>query len=109
MIHACDLSTPTRSFETLKNWTYLLFDEFFVQGDSEKELSLPVSFLCDRETTLICKEQPGFGNFIVLPAWNLVATLLPPMDVCVDRIQENIQKWKTYEETEEDKRVYELK
>ena len=29
MIHACDLSTPTRRFDTLKNWTYLLFEEFF--------------------------------------------------------------------------------
>lgn len=29
MIHASDLSQPTRSFETLKNWTYLLFQEFF--------------------------------------------------------------------------------
>lgn len=29
MIHACDLSTPTRRFDTLKRWTYLLFEEFF--------------------------------------------------------------------------------
>ena len=28
-LHACDVSTPTRNFDTLKTWTYLLFDEFF--------------------------------------------------------------------------------
>lgn len=30
LIHCCDLSTPTRNFETLKKWTYLLFEEFFI-------------------------------------------------------------------------------
>ena len=30
LVHACDLSTPTRKFDTLKEWTYLLFDEFFI-------------------------------------------------------------------------------
>ena len=35
-IHACDFSTPTRKFDTCKEWTYLLFEEFFLQGDAEK-------------------------------------------------------------------------
>jgi len=29
LMHSCDLSTPTRKFDTLKKWTYLLFEEFF--------------------------------------------------------------------------------
>ena len=29
MIHAADLSQPTRRFETLRSWVYLLFEEFF--------------------------------------------------------------------------------
>ena len=109
MIHACDLSTPTRKFDTLKRWTYLLFDEFFGQGDKEKEHGLNASFLCDRATTIVAKEQPGFSNFIVLPVWKLVATLLPPMEACEMRVIENREAWKTYEETEEDKEVYNVK
>merc|ERR1712060_390576 len=64
LIHACDLSTPTRKFDTLRTWTYLLFEEFFKQGDIEKSIEKPVSFLCDRETVVVCREQPGFLNFI---------------------------------------------
>lgn len=29
-MHAADLSVPTRKFETVKTWTYLLFEEFFL-------------------------------------------------------------------------------
>lgn len=50
-MHAADVSTQTRTFDVAVEWTHLLFDEFFNQGDIEKEKGLPVSFLCDRETT----------------------------------------------------------
>jgi len=35
-MHACDISQQTRSFEICKEWTYLLFEEFFMQGDIER-------------------------------------------------------------------------
>jgi hypothetical protein len=35
-IHACDLSASTRAFPIVKEWIYLLFEEFFRQGDLEK-------------------------------------------------------------------------
>jgi hypothetical protein len=41
----------TRSFEVAKEWVYLLFDEFFMQGDIELAKELPISMLCDRKTT----------------------------------------------------------
>ena len=56
MIHACDLSVPTRKFETVRNWTYLLFEEFFAQGDSERTNNMAISFLCDRQTVKVAKE-----------------------------------------------------
>lgn len=52
-MHASDVSTQCRTFETAHKWTYLLFEEFFNQGDLEKHEKLPVSFLCDRSTTSI--------------------------------------------------------
>ena len=51
IVHSADVSTQTRTFKIAVNWTILLFEEFFNQGDIEKEKGLPVSFLCDRETT----------------------------------------------------------
>ena len=34
-IHSSDLSQGTRDWEIVHDWTYLLFDEFFMQGDLE--------------------------------------------------------------------------
>ena len=66
-LHLCDVSNAARDFHIAKNWTYLLMDEFFDQGDLERESNLPISFLCDRNTTVVHKTQPGFINFIPLP------------------------------------------
>lgn len=105
-MHSCDLSQLTRTFDTVKQWTYLLFEEFFMQGDIEKADGAPASFLCDRETVTIAKEQPGFANFIVLPTWSVLTTVVPGMDPAYCRAQENAVAWTTYQETEDDKKVY---
>ena len=70
---------------------------------------MPASFLCDREKTIVCKEQPGFCNFIVLPIWKLTATFLPAMEGSYCRAQDNVVNWEEYGETEEDKLVYKTK
>ena len=93
LIHASDLSTPTRKFETLKEWTYLLFEEFFIQGDVEKSNGMQASFLCDRTTTKVANEQPGFCNYIVIPIWNIVSTIMPQTEVAYLRAQENVVNW----------------
>jgi len=76
-LHSCDVSQQTRSFEVAREWTYLLFEEFFAQGDIEKEENLPVSFLCDRETTNVAASQPGFANFVVLPLFKALVEIIP--------------------------------
>ena len=96
----------------VKEWTYLLFEEFFVQGDNEKQQQLPISMLCDRETTNVAKSQPGFINFVVLPLYQIVGQILPVVsqkDGCIDTLKQNCERWQKYEETEEDKEIYKKK
>lgn len=52
-MHASDISAAARPFEIARAWVYLLFEEFFKEGDLEKDNDLPVTFLCDRETTFV--------------------------------------------------------
>ena len=80
MLHSCDFATFTRKFETLHDWTYLLFEEFFHQGDIEKDNGKEIAFLCDRATVNVAESQPGFVNFIVSPTWKVVATIMPNVD-----------------------------
>ena len=50
-MHSSDVSASCRSFYICHEWVYLLFEEFFLEGDVEKEMNLPVTYLCDRDTT----------------------------------------------------------
>ena len=54
----------------------LLIEEFFRQGDLERELGLDISPLCDRNSTVIPKSQIVFIEVIVEPSLAVCADLL---------------------------------
>ena len=106
IVHAADISTQTRPFDCAREWTYLLFDEFFHQGDVEKSKDLPVSFLCDRTTTQIPEAQPGFLNFILVPTFQVLSQAIPYCQEQYEGAKANIDNWKNHVETEEEKKTY---
>lgn len=53
-----------------------LLEEFFQQGDKERELGLPFSPLCDRNNTLVAESQIGFIEFIVEPSMQVCSDML---------------------------------
>ena len=106
LLHSCDFAPSTRKFETLHNWTYLLFEEFFNQGDVERHNGKEIAFLCDRATINVAQQQPGFMNFIVIPTWKVVATILPDIEEAYMRVEQNAVQWTTYQENDEDRKVY---
>lgn len=83
-----------------------MFEEFFNQGDLEKHQKLPVSFLCDRETTAIAQSQPGFVNFIVAPLFATLSEAMPKLKLMLNQAKENAAKWQSYQETDKDKEIY---
>ncbi|KAI8825843.1 uncharacterized protein EV422DRAFT_143444 [Fimicolochytrium jonesii] len=68
-----DLCNPTKIFPLSKKWTDAVMEEFYLQGDRERELGLPVSQFMDRNNTNVPKCQIGFIDFLVAPlfdSWN---------------------------------------
>lgn len=59
VLHCCDVAHPSKPWLLHRHWTDLLLEEFFQQGDNEKELGLPYSPLCDRNNTLVAESQIG--------------------------------------------------
>ena len=57
MVHCSDLSGPTRPLETYRRWVSLVMEEFFHQGDRERESGLDISPMCDRHNATIEKSQ----------------------------------------------------
>lgn len=83
-IHTCDVSQQARDFPIVKEWTYLLFEEFFQQGDLEKEQNLPISMLCDRTSTNVASSQSGFINFVTLPLFTALQNIMPGLSDCLN-------------------------
>ncbi|NXQ23584.1 PDE1B phosphodiesterase, partial [Alaudala cheleensis] len=98
LLHAADISHPTKHWAVHSRWTKALMEEFFrqvgpgkgaggpgghprgdttpvpcpCQGDKEAELGLPFSPLCDRTSTLVAQSQIGFIDFIVEPTFSVL-------------------------------------
>jgi len=91
-VHAADISNPSKPWDLCKEWSLRVVAEFFDQGDKERNLSLPVSHLCDRYTTNIAKSQLGFIDFVVAPLFGLLTQIMPKVDI--SGFETNKGKWK---------------
>ncbi len=59
-----DICNPCRQWDVSRQWSEMVCEEFFHQGDTERKLSLPVTPLCDRQKTTIAKIQSGMNHRI---------------------------------------------
>lgn len=57
IMHTADISNVCRPPVMAGMWTRAVYEEFFRQGDAEKEMGLEVTPLCDRETVAIAESQ----------------------------------------------------
>lgn len=96
LISFCDTCHSCKSFEITFNWTTRLMEEFWHQGDVEKELGIPVSFLCERKDAFIGKGQIGFIQGIIYPGARAVTSILPDLNYMLKNLEENVMKWQEY-------------
>ncbi|XP_041915591.1 cAMP-specific 3',5'-cyclic phosphodiesterase 4D-like isoform X8 [Alosa sapidissima] len=90
MVHCADLSNPTKPLALYRQWTERIMQEFFCQGDRERERSMEISPMCDKLTASVEKSQVGFIDYIVHPLWETWADLvLPDAQELLDTLQEN--------------------
>jgi cAMP-specific phosphodiesterase 4/calcium/calmodulin-dependent 3',5'-cyclic nucleotide phosphodiesterase len=78
-------------------WVERLEAEFFAQGDREKQLGLPVSFLMDREKPGASKSQIGFFDFVVLPLFTGLAQAAPAAADMLFTVNRNYKQWRDLE------------
>ncbi|KAF7995164.1 hypothetical protein HCN44_004636 [Aphidius gifuensis] len=90
LVHCADLSNPTKPLHLYRKWVGLLMEEFFLQGDREREQNMDISPMCDRHSATIEKSQVGFIDYIVHPLWETWADLVHPdaQDI-LDTLEEN--------------------
>ncbi|UYV68151.1 dnc [Cordylochernes scorpioides] len=98
IIHCADLSNPTKPLGYYQRWISAIMDEFFEQGDRERELGLEISPMCDRHNITIEKTQcrvdvapqVGFIDYIVHPLWETWGDLVhPDVQPILDALEDN--------------------
>ncbi|XP_029285594.1 cAMP-specific 3',5'-cyclic phosphodiesterase 4C-like [Cottoperca gobio] len=93
MVHCADLSNPTKTLALYRQWTERIMEEFFRQGDKERERGMEISAMCDKHTASVEKSQVGFIDYIVHPLWETWADLVhPDAQELLDTLEEN-REW----------------
>jgi len=93
IIHLADLAHNTRLFNISLKWVELLSEEFWLQGDLEKQHNLPVSFLCDRENTNVPQSQKGFITGFIIPTFEILTNIFPTLKFTLDNANKNYKQW----------------
>ncbi|KAM6957662.1 3',5'-cyclic-AMP phosphodiesterase 4C [Aplochiton taeniatus] len=90
MVHCADLSNPTKPLAVYRQWTERIMEEFFRQGDKERERGMEISPMCDKHTASVEKSQVGFIDYIVHPLWETWGDLVHPdaQDI-LDTLEDN--------------------
>ena len=97
ILHTADLAHNFKQFEISIKWIELLTNEFWIQGDKEKELGLPVSYLCDRNDINVPKSQIGFITNFIFP---IIKELVDSNQKCLffeKNANNNLNNWKNLE------------
>merc|ERR1712217_612399 len=107
LLHFADISNPMKPWNICQHWASLIFEEFFAQGDRERELKLQVQPLNDRHSVNIPSAQLGFIEFFVAPLTSVATKILPALEICELRMFENIDFWlEAWHETHPDRHEY---
>ncbi|CAE7594550.1 Pde1c [Symbiodinium pilosum] len=101
VLHAMDISNPAKVLDLSDKWSDLLRQEFFLQGDQERQLGLPISPLCDRDTVRFASSQVGFFTIIVQPTFALLAELQHRVkDRLLVHLRKNTEAWEARKKAE---------
>ena len=96
IVHSADISNPTKSFVVYYKWAELVVQEFYQQGDKEKELGLNCS--CDRNKVSLYKSQLGFIDYVEIPFYGLFVKVFPKLNFLVENLNNNRERIKLLEE-----------
>lgn len=92
-LHCADLNNPMKKWTQCQALAHLLLDEFFAQGDLEKEAGIPVQMLNDRERVDRPNSQIGFIEFVICPMAEKLVAILPGLGFLTHNLGMNTVHW----------------
>eukprot|EP00727_Mastigamoeba_balamuthi_P006936 m51a1_g2863 putative camp-specific 3 -cyclic phosphodiesterase 4d isoform x9 (816) ;mRNA; f:346072-348979 len=103
LLKVCDIGNVSKPLELSKRWVELCTEEFFQQGDKEREMGMQISPFMDRNAAAVPKSQVGFINVVAKP---LVVTLFnvapsPVTKSLTDNMRRNLDYWKSQQQQQQ--------
>ena len=95
-LKCADIGHSAKVVDIHERWTALICEEFFRQGDIEKERKQEISMYCDRYNTDVPKSQAGFIKNIGIPLFEAFCYYLKSEVVnlnCLEQIKTNHNVW----------------
>jgi len=92
-LHIADISNPAKPNKICVHWAKKIVQEFLEQGDKEQARGLPISPLCDRETSNMAEGQKGFIKFVVMPIFVPWVKMIPEAQIAIEFLKENLEFW----------------
>lgn len=93
ILHGADVANPMKPWEMCRRLAFLCLNEFFAQGDLEKQTGIPVQLLNDRDKVNPANSQIGFIEFLIAPFCEAQVLMFPQLDGLAVFLAENIQHW----------------
>ncbi|XP_041927314.1 high affinity cAMP-specific 3',5'-cyclic phosphodiesterase 7A-like isoform X1 [Alosa sapidissima] len=94
-LKCADICNPCRPAVISKQWSHMVTQEFFQQGDMERALRQEISPLCDRHSNDMASIQTDFISFVAEPLFTQWAKFCKsPLSRCMlGNLQENKRYW----------------
>lgn len=70
-LKCADLCNPCRPWVISQQWSHQVCQEFYRQGDIEREMNLPVTPMFDRTRTSVARIQTDFFRYVVSPLFEI--------------------------------------
>ncbi|XP_041357017.1 cGMP-dependent 3',5'-cyclic phosphodiesterase-like isoform X4 [Gigantopelta aegis] len=93
LMTSCDLSDQTKNWDNTKHIASLVYQEFFSQGDMEKNTGKKPLEMMDREKANIPDLQISFLDGIASPVYKVLGQLFDECQVVYQAVLENRRKW----------------
>jgi len=94
-VHCADIANPAKPGPFARAWTFRVMEEFYSQGDKERELSISQSPGCIRGKVNVPKSQMTFLKYCVRPSYEALAHLFPEVaKIPLSHLDSSIAYWK---------------
>jgi len=101
LLHGADISNACKPWEICQSWAECVLCEFFLQGDQEKELGIPIQMLNNRATVNKPSSQVAFIDIFVYPFNTAQVRIFPPLWEMSENLLHNLQLWQAMRTAEE--------